>query len=156
VFKGNGARGVKTWLSPDHVLEINPHWLGFPMFESMDLTMTDRPPGPGQSEPQEWRSAFTVGMSTDWHVSRTWALHAGYRFYDNPIPREIQSGAYPNASQHVLAVGLSLREGSHSLSMIYGADLMDPASGSGISSARHGNNLDPLAHLVSLTYSLSF
>lgn len=156
VFKGNGGRGVKTWLSEAHVLEINPRWLNFGMFDSMDLSMTERPPGPGQSEPQEWRSTFTVGLSTDWRFTRAVALHAGYRFYDNPVPSEITSAAFPNASQHVMAVGMSVREGQHSLALIYGLDLMEASVSSGISTARQGQNLDPVAHLVSLTYGFTF
>jgi len=155
-FVGNGGRGVKTWLSDVHVLEINPLWLNFTCFDSMDLSMTDRPPGPGQREPQEWRSTFTVGLSTDWHLTRATAVHAGYRFYNNPIPDTIPAGAFPNASQHVMAVGLSVRDGRHSLSMIYGLDVLE-ASGTGeITSVRHGDNIDPLAHLVAMTYRISF
>lgn len=156
VFKGNGARGVKTWLSEAHVLEINPRWLNFAIFDSMDLSMTDKPPGPGQSEPQQWRSTFTVGLSTDWQCTSALALHAGYRFYDNPVPSQVTSAAFPNASQHVMAVGMSLREGRHSLALIYGLDLMEASVSSGISSARQGQNLDPVAHLVSLTYGFKF
>lgn len=155
-FEGNGGRGVKTWLSEAHVLEINPQWLNFAMFDSMDLSMTDQPPGPGQSEPQEWRSAFTVGMSTDWQFTQAMTMHAGYRFYDNPVPDNIASGAFPNASQHVVAMGMTLHEGRHSVSLVYGLDMMTPSSSSGISSDRHGDNIDPLAHLVSFSYGFTF
>ncbi len=156
VFRGNGGKGVKTWLSADHVLEINPHWLNFAMFDSMDLSMTDKPPGPGESEPQEWRSAFTVGLATDWNVTDNVALSAGYRFYENPVPDGIRQGAFPNASQHVVAASISLREGRHSLALIYGLDLMDAASSNGITSARQDGTMNALSHLVSFTYGFSF
>ena len=71
------------------------------------------------------------------------------------MPQDVTSGAFPNASRHVAAMGMSLREGRHSVSLIYGLDMMDPAA-SGISSARHGDNIDPLAHLVACTYDFSF
>lgn len=156
VFQGNDGEGVKTWLSQAHTLEVNPRWLDFTMFDSMNLSVTEQPPGPGQSEPQEWRGTFTVGLSTDWQLAPAMALHAGYRFYDNPIPDDVGSGAFPNASQHVVAVGMTIREGRHSVSLIYGLDMMNPSTSSGISSARHGDNIDSLAHLASFTYSFSF
>jgi long-subunit fatty acid transport protein len=156
VFQGNGGRGVKTWLSEGHVLEINPHWLHFGMFESMDLSMTDTPPGPGQEEPQEWRSTFTVGLSADWHLTRRLALSAGYRFYNNPMPEGITTGAFPNANQHVIAGGLRLVQGRHSLAMIYGLDLLEGGTSAGITSARQEGSLNELAHLVTLSYGFSF
>ena len=156
VFEGNGGMGVKTWLSESHVLEINPHWLDFAMFDSMNMSMTDEAPGPGQSEPEEWRSAFTVGMATDWEIAGNMVLHAGYRFYGNPIPEDIASGAFPNANQHVIACGLSRVQGRHSVSLIYGLDIMDSPANTRISSARQGDNIDSMAHLVSLNYAFSF
>jgi hypothetical protein len=156
VFQGNGAQGVKTWLSDCHALEINPAWLGFDRFESMALDMIDEAPAPGEPAPQEWRSIFTVGIATDWYVRPNLAFHAGYRFYANPIPADMPQGAYLNADQHVMAVGLSLEEGPHSLSMVYGLDVMDPSSAMGISSARHGTNLPELGHLITFNYAFSF
>jgi hypothetical protein len=155
-FEENGGDGLRTWISPSHALDFNPAWLEFAMFDSMDLDFSDRAPGPGESEPQLWRTTLTLGMGTDWQVSRTLAFHAGYRFYDNPMPDGITAGAFPNASHHVTAVSMSLRDGPHSLALIYGLDFLEPANASGISSARQGENLEPLAHLVSFTYNYSF
>lgn len=156
VFEGNDVMGVKTWLSEAHALEINPAWLDFAMFDSMNMSMTDEQPGPGQSEPEEWRSAFTVGMATDWKVSATLVLHAGYRFYSNPIPEDIAAGAFPNANQHVIACGVSRVNGPHSVSLIYGMDMLEAPAGGNISSASRGDDIDSLAHLVSLSYAFSF
>jgi hypothetical protein len=155
-FEGNGAQGVKTRLSERYSLEINPAWLAFDMFDSMQLNMMNDWGGPGVRTSQEWRNAFTVGVASDWHLTRSVAVHAGYRYYDNPIPDDVASGAYLNASQHVVAVGMSVREGRHSLSMVYGLDMMDPAASSGISSARYGNALAQLGHLVTMSYGFSF
>ena len=155
-FKGNGGRGVKTQLTEHHVLEINPRWLDFSMFDSMNLCMTEKPPGPGEGEPQLWRSTFTVGVAVDWHLARSLGLHAGYRFYNNPVPADISYGAFPNASQHVVAMAMTLREGPHSVALTYGLDFLVADSGSSITSARQGDDIDPLAHLVSLAYNYSF
>lgn len=155
VFRGNGGRGVKTWLSEGHILEINPHWLGFEMFDSMDLNMTDAPPGPGEMEPQEWRSTFTVGLSTDWQVTRAMAFSAGYRFYNNPMPEDITAGAFPNANQHVLAVGIRVQQGRHSVALVYGLDMLEGATAQ-ITSARQNGNVDEMGHLVSFNYGFSF
>ncbi len=154
-FRGNGGRGVKTWLSEGHILEINPHWLGFEMFDSMDLNMTDAPPGPGEMEPQEWRSTFTVGLSTDWQVTRAMAFSAGYRFYNNPMPEDITAGAFPNANQHVLAVGIRVQQGRHSVALVYGLDMLEGATAQ-ITSARQNGNVDEMGHLVSFNYGFSF
>jgi long-subunit fatty acid transport protein len=122
----------------------------------MDLSTSEHPRGPGVSEPQLWRSTFTVGMGTDWQVSQLLTLHAGYRFYDNPVPDGVTAGAFPNANQHVTAVAMRLQEGPHALALIYGLDFLDAASSSGISSARQGENIESLAHLVSFTYNYAF
>ena len=47
-LEGNGGRGAKTSLSEKHVLELNPRWLDFSHFDSMDLSMTAKPLWPGQ------------------------------------------------------------------------------------------------------------
>jgi hypothetical protein len=155
-LEGNGGNGVVTRFSERHAVEINPSWLDFSMFDSMKLDVMNGPIRPGETEPQLWRSAVTVGMGAAWELHRGLALQAGYRFYENPMPADRTSGALLNATQHVLATGLGYRQGAHSLALTYGLDLMDAAEGASISSARYGNNLPSTAHLVSFVYAFSF
>jgi hypothetical protein len=155
-WEGNGGNGFKTWVSEQHLLDFNPCWLDFSMFDAMKLDVMEGPVGPGESEPQTWRSAVTVGMGAAWQIHPRLALQAGYRFYENPMPAERKSGALLNATQHVLATGLSYRQGAHSLSLIYGLDLLDAADGGSISSARYGDDLASTAHLVSFLYAFDF
>lgn len=148
--------GVKTCIADQATLEINPEWLGFDMFESMKMSIMSDLPEPGDTLSQEWRNSFTVGIASDWHLSPYVALRAGYRFYANPMPDEISHGAYPNADQHVAAVSMNLTRGRHSLSLVYGINLLDPASSAGISNARYGSNIPELNHLVTFSYAFSF
>lgn len=155
-FEGNGGNGVMTWLSERQALDINPSWLDFSMFDSMKMDVMNGPVGPGESEPQLWRSAFTVGMGAAWELQPGLALQAGYRFYENPMPTGQASGALLNATQHVIAASLGYRQGAHSLALTYGLDLMATAEGASISSARHGDSLASTAHLVSFVYTFAF
>ena len=91
---------------------------------SARTTPPNGPVGPGESEPQLWRSAFTVGMGAAWELQPGLALQAGYRFYENPMPTGQASGALLNATQHVIAASLGYRQGAHSLALTYGLDLM--------------------------------
>jgi len=155
-FHGNGGNGVMTWLSDHHAVDINPSWLDFSMFDSMKMDVMNGHMGPGESEPQIWRSAFTVGMGTALEIHPGLAFQAGYRFYDNPMPADRASGALLNATQHVIAASLGYRQGAHSLTLTYGLDLMATDKGASISSARYGDNLASTAHLVSFVYAFAF
>lgn len=155
-FQGNGGNGFKTRVSERHILDFNPTWLDFSMFDSLNLDVTDGPVGPGQSAPQEWRSAISLGLGAEWQVHSKLAFKAGYRFYDNPMPDPAMSGALLNATQHVIAGGVRFRQGAHSLALSYGLQLLEAPGTASISSARYGDDLAPMGHLVSLAYSFAF
>lgn len=63
--------------------------------------------------PQEWDETWTFGVGADWQWAPGWTLRTGWSYVPSPVPRETLSASNAEGDQHVLALGVGFRRGTH-------------------------------------------
>jgi len=104
-----------------------------------------------------WKDAVQVRFGAEYALDKTWALRAGYYYDPSPSPVETLNILLPEATYHVLTLGLGAKTGRLTVDACFeallGRDAESPVSGFPVPVKMPGtHNVKILAPNISLTY----
>jgi len=67
----------------------------------------------------DWEDNWGWGVGCSYELSEKVALRGSYKFMQTPIPDATYAPAYPDNDRHILALGIGLKQGAHSLDLAY-------------------------------------
>jgi long-chain fatty acid transport protein len=142
-------------------LESDFEWLEFSRFQSLDLnagndsvlfTLLHQ----SSTLRENWHNTFTAGLGGSWQFAKCWNLHAGYEFFESPVPNSTFSPTIPDADQNVVTIGLGWRCGHHSLEAAYGLDFYNDRHITNDQNPSLNGTYTFNVHLLSFGYTYSF
>lgn len=109
-------------------VEADVEWIQFSHYDDLTLDADgDNPllhpagdpaaPGAPKTIPQDWKDAWTAGLSAEYQVCPDWALRAGYEFIQSPVPDATLAPTLPDDNRSVVSVGLGYKHGAHALDL---------------------------------------
>lgn len=106
--------------------------------------------------PGDWTDTITYGLGGDWQFSPDWKARAGWIHLDTPIPEQTQIPSIAEEDQDVLSVGLGWAKNGHRVDVAYAYGLFDGRKVDNNSNPLYNGTYDFNAHLLELSYGLSF
>jgi len=102
-------------------------WLDFSRNDRMtlDLGINTLLIGPGAIVLNDWEDIWTAGVAGAWKVGENVELRASYRYLPTPIPDDTYAPSYPDNDRHIVAAGIGLKQGPHSLDMAVAHNFID-------------------------------
>jgi long-chain fatty acid transport protein len=111
-------------------VEADVEWIEFSRYSELTLDADgDNPllhptgdPAPAlgpKTLPQNWKDAWTAGVSAEYQYCPEWALRAGYQFIQSPIPDDTLAPTLPDDDRSVVSVGLGYKHGVHALDLAF-------------------------------------
>jgi long-chain fatty acid transport protein len=111
-------------------VEADVEWIEFSRYDSLALDAAGdnpllhpagdpTPPTAPATIPQDWKDAWTAGISAEYQCCPDWALRAGYQFIQSPVPDTTLAPTLPDDDRSVVSVGLGYQHGAHALDFAF-------------------------------------
>ncbi len=111
-------------------LEADVEWIEFSRYAELTLDADGdnpllhpagdpTPPTAPATIPQNWKDAWTAGVSAEYQCNPNWALRAGYQFIQSPVPEDTLAPTLPDDDRSVVSVGLGYKHGAHALDLAF-------------------------------------
>ena len=111
-------------------IEADVEWIEFSRYDALTLDATGdnpllhpagdpTPPMAPATLPQDWKAAWTAGLSAEYQACPDWALRAGYQFIQSPVPAATLAPTLPDDDRSVVSVGVGYHHGAHALDLAF-------------------------------------
>jgi long-chain fatty acid transport protein len=111
-------------------LEADVEWVEFSRYAELQLDADGdnpllhpvgdpTPPTAPATLPQNWKDAWTAGVSAEWQCAADWALRAGYQYIQSPVPDSTLAPTLPDDDRSVVSVGLGYKHGAHAVDLAF-------------------------------------
>ena len=110
-------------------IEADVEWIEFSRYDALDMDAGNdnpllHPAGDPTAMspmalPQNWKDAWTAGVSADYQVCPHWSLRAGYQFIQSPVPAATLAPTLPDDDRSVVSIGLGFQAGAHTLDLAF-------------------------------------
>ncbi|MFH0953000.1 MAG: TonB-dependent receptor [Verrucomicrobiota bacterium] len=137
--------------------EANVEWIEFSSYDTLALDAgNNNVLLPSATIPQDWKDVWTFGAGADWQVNPNLVLRAGYLFIESPIPDDTLSPTLPDVDRHALSVGISCRQGAHTLDIAYVYSLFDKREIRDNQNPAYNGEYDISSHILGASWSYVF
>jgi len=103
----------------------------------------------------DWEDNWGCGVGCSYEMNENVALRGSYKFMQTPIPDATYSPAYPDNDRHIVAVGIGLKQGAHSLDLAYALSFISDRDVANSQNAPAGT-YDFASQIAGVSYVFSF
>ena len=134
-------------------LEADAEWTQFSRYDNLTLDAANQPP---TVIPQNWKDAWTAGVSAEYQLATEWALRAGYQYIQSPIPDNTLAPTLPDDNRSVVSVGIGYRHGAHALDLAFLQSFFRNRTISTQPMPAYNGTYDISSQIIAGSYSYSF
>jgi long-chain fatty acid transport protein len=158
---GYGVEVTDKWR-----VEADVEWIEFSRYDALELDagnnnlLLNSPQSASPTAPavvrQDWKDTWTFGVGTDYAVTETVTLRAGYIYLQSPIPDETLAPTLPDADRHVVSLGAGFRQGRNRLDLGYAYSLIGDRDIGNNQNPAYNGTYETTSHLMSVAYGRTF
>ena len=148
-------------------VEADVEWIEFSRYDELTLDATGdnpllhpagdpTPPMAPASIKQDWKNAWTAGLSAEYQLCPDWALRAGYEFIQSPVPDATLAPTLPDDDRSVVSVGLGYKHGAHALDLAFLQSFFHKRSTTTQPLPPYNGTYDINSQILAASYTFSF
>ncbi len=134
---------------------VDVEWIEFSRFEQLPVDIgVNNPLLPATAIPQLWDDVWTYGLGAEYRLNETWALRAGYKFMETPIPDSTLAPTLPDADRHLVTAGVGYARNGRRVDLGYAYSIFDDRDISGNPDPVLNGGYDLSSHLLAISFGI--
>ncbi|HMP97795.1 MAG TPA: outer membrane protein transport protein [Kiritimatiellia bacterium] len=151
------AAGYGIQLTDKLRVEVNVEWVRHSVFEELELDAGNNTfLLPASTIPADWDDNWTYGIGADYALNDAWTLRAGFIYLETPVPGKTMLPSISEEDQSVISIGAGYVSGAHRWDFAYAYGLFNGRTVNNNANPAFNGDYDFEAHLLGVSYGLSF